>query len=93
MARLRDLPPDQATALLFASLPGMTYRDVAARLGEDPVVVRRQLTDGLRALRSSGQEVARQPLPQLDGQVERLDVHPLVLAMEAGPELRRRDLA
>ena len=93
MARLRDLPSEQATALLMAALPGMTYREVAARLGEDPAVVRRRLTEGLRSLRASGEEVARQPLPELDRQVERLDVHALVLAVEARPELGRRHLA
>ena len=53
-ARLRDLPPEEATALLFAAIPGITYREVAARLGEDPSVVLRRLTSGLRALRPGG---------------------------------------
>ena len=93
VARLRDLPTEHATALLFATLPGVTYREVAARLGEDPALVRRRLTEGLRALRASPHEVAGQPLPQLDGEVERLDVDALVLAVEARPELGRRHLA
>ena len=50
-ARLQQLPPDEATAVLFAAIPGITYREVAARLGEDPSVVLRRLTSGLRALR------------------------------------------
>ena len=50
-ARLQQLPPDDATALLFAAIPGITYREVAARLGEEPSVVLRRLTAGLRALR------------------------------------------
>jgi DNA-directed RNA polymerase specialized sigma24 family protein len=45
------MPVEQAHALVLASRPGVTYRDVAARLGEDPAVVLRQLTAGLRALR------------------------------------------
>lgn len=50
-ARLQQLPPEEATAVLFAAIPGITYREVAARLGEDPSVVLRRLTSGLRALR------------------------------------------
>jgi DNA-directed RNA polymerase specialized sigma24 family protein len=48
---LRTLPPEDATALLFASLPGITYREVAARLGEEPAVILRRLRTGLQALR------------------------------------------
>ena len=50
-ARLAGLPPEEATALLFAAQPGITYREVAARLGEDPAVILRRLTTSLRALR------------------------------------------
>ena len=50
-ARLAGLPPEEATAVLFAAIPGITYREVAARLGEEPAVVLRRLTAGLRALR------------------------------------------
>ena len=53
-ARLAGLPPEEATAVLFAALPGITYREVAARLGEEPSVVLRRLTAGLRALRPTG---------------------------------------
>jgi DNA-directed RNA polymerase specialized sigma24 family protein len=48
---LQGLPPEEATALLFASLPGITYREVAARLGEEPAVILRRLRKGLQALR------------------------------------------
>ena len=50
-ARLAGLPPEQATTVLFATIPGITYREVAARLGEEPAVILRRLTAGLRALR------------------------------------------
>lgn len=52
-ARLAGLPPEEATAVLFAALPGITYREVATRLGEDPAVILRRLTSGLRALRTA----------------------------------------
>ena len=55
-ARLHGLPPEEATALLFAAIPGITYREVAARLGEDPAVILRRLTSGLRALRPEPQD-------------------------------------
>lgn len=48
---LQALPADQATALLLAARPGVTYRDVAMRLGVEPAVVLRWLSDGLRSLR------------------------------------------
>lgn len=47
---LAHLPEQQAAAILLASRPGVTYKDVAARLGVDQVVVLRWLRDGLRSL-------------------------------------------
>jgi hypothetical protein len=47
---LASLPEDQATAILLALRPGFTYREVAARLGEDPAVILRRLREGLRSL-------------------------------------------
>lgn len=57
-ARLAGLPPEEATAVLFAAIPGITYREVAARLGEEPSVVLRRLNTGLRALRPGGPAAA-----------------------------------
>jgi transposase-like protein len=47
---LDHLPEDQAAALLLALQPGVTYRDVAARLGVEPAVILRWLRDGLRSV-------------------------------------------
>jgi transposase-like protein len=81
---LVDLPADQATALLLAAQPGVTYRDVAQRLDVDPAVVLAWLRDGLRRMgRRSAEEVPAQPLPQLHRQLERFEVDALVLPVEA----------
>lgn len=55
---LQALPPDQAAALLLAAQSGMTYRQVAARLGVDPVVVLRWLSDGMRSMRAQATGLA-----------------------------------
>lgn len=81
---LVDLPADQATALLLAAQPGVTYREVADRLGVEPTVVLRWLRDGLRGLaRPSAEEVPAEPLPQLHRELERFEVDALVLPVEA----------
>lgn len=81
---LAHLPADQAAALLLAAQPGVSYRDVAERLGVDPRIVLTWLRDGLRRVgRPSAQEVPAEPLPQFDGQRERLEVDALVLSVEA----------
>ena len=46
---LDHLPEDQAAALLLASRPGFTYRDVAASLGVEPSTVLTWLREGLRS--------------------------------------------
>jgi len=46
---LAHLPEDQAAAVLLALQPGVSYRDVAARLGVEPQVVLRWLREGLRS--------------------------------------------
>lgn len=81
---LADLPELQAAALLLAARPAVTYRDVADRLGVEPRLVLRWLSEGLRTLRRlSAEEVAAEPLPKLDRERERLDVDALVLPVEA----------
>ncbi len=49
---LQGMSPEEATALLFASVPGITYREVAARLGEEPAVILRRLKSALQSLSS-----------------------------------------
>jgi transposase-like protein len=77
------LSDDQATALWMATMPGVTYRDVARRLGVEPSLVLRWLRDGLREVRRSTEEVAAEPLPQLHRELERIEVDALVLPVEA----------
>jgi len=55
------LTGDEATALLFATVPGITYREVAARLGEEPAVILRRLTSALRTLGASAASPALRP--------------------------------
>jgi transposase-like protein len=81
---LDHLPEDQAAALLLAAQPGMGYREVARRLEVEPAVVLRWRRDGMpRADPSSAEEVPAEPLPQLHGELERLEVDALVLPVEA----------
>lgn len=81
---LVHLPEDQATAMLLAAQPGVTYREVAARLGVEPAQVLGWLRDGLRRIGSgSAEEVPAEPLPQLHRQLERFEVDALVLPVEA----------
>ncbi|MDQ3106928.1 MAG: hypothetical protein M3Q68_03895 [Actinomycetota bacterium] len=51
---LASLPEATATVVLLASRTGLTYREIAARLGEEPATILRRLTEGLRALRQPG---------------------------------------
>lgn len=53
-AALASLPELTATVVLLASRAGLTYREIATRLGEEPATILRRLTEGLRALRSAG---------------------------------------
>ena len=78
---LASLPADERVAVQLCSLPGRTYRAVAEVIGEEPAVVLARLRRGLARLRST-QEVAGHVLPQLHGQGQRLQVDPLVLAVE-----------
>ncbi len=48
---LGGLPEDQAVALALVVQGGLTYREVARRLGVEPATVLRWLAEGLRALR------------------------------------------
>ena len=81
---LDHLPELQAAALLLAARPGVTYRDVAGRLGVEPRLVLRWLTEGLRAVRgASAEEVSTEPFPQLHRELERLEIDALVLPVEA----------
>lgn len=81
---LAHLPEEQATALLLAAQPGVTYREVAVRLGVEPAQVLAWLRDGLRRIGSpSAEEVAAEPLPQPHRELERLEVDALVLPVEA----------
>ena len=56
---LSHLPEEQSAAVLLALRPGVTYRDVAARLGVDPGDVLRWLREGLR----SAAAPTRTPMP------------------------------
>ena len=58
---LSHLPESHAAALLLARQPGMTYRDVAERLGVEPAVILRWLRDGLRTVAAQH----RTPTPPL----------------------------
>ena len=49
--RLDHLPTEQAAAVLLAARPGVTYREVAERLGLEPSVVLQHLKDALRSAR------------------------------------------
>lgn len=81
---LVHLPEDQAIALLLAAQPGVTYREVAVRLGVEPAQVLAWLRDGLRGIGSrSAEEVPAEPFPQLDRELERFEVDALVLPVEA----------
>lgn len=81
---LVHLPEDQAAALLLAAQPGVTYHEVAERLGVEPRVVLRWLSDGLRRMgRPSAEEVPAEPLPQLHRELERFEIDALVLPVEA----------
>ena len=48
---LDHVPEDQAAAVLLALQPGVTYKDVAVRLGLEPADVLRLLREGLVAAR------------------------------------------
>ncbi len=47
---LASLPEATATVLLLAARAGLTYPEIATRLGEEPATILRRLTEGLRAL-------------------------------------------
>ena len=53
METLGELPNHQATALYLALRPGVTYKDVAAQLRQDPQTILRWLSAGLRELSST----------------------------------------
>lgn len=81
---LYALSPDEATAVVLAARPGVTYREVAERLGVEPKQVLAWLRDGLRRIGSrSAEEIPAEPLPQLHRELERIEVDALVLPVEA----------
>ena len=73
--------------------PGLGQRRPPPARAGRPAGPRRRLAGvaGARPARLSGQEVVGQGDPHLGGQVERLDVHPLVDPVEHGPVLLEAD--
>jgi RNA polymerase sigma-70 factor (ECF subfamily) len=52
LAALRDLPDGQRAAIVLFYYADLPVRDIAARLGSNPLVVRTNLSRGRRRLRA-----------------------------------------